>query len=132
MATLSGLLEKGFVPRELPPPLNTSSFAAHALTVAGTWSNAVKQSWTRCVSHNLARPGGLRRPLKVPNPISHFVLAELLANNWAEIRAHTWKRRLSASRPYVLTNSSRSVIPRYHYGELQEFVAYDGEVTNIC
>lgn len=70
------------------------------------------------MAHNLARPGGLRRPLKVPNPVAYYVLAELISAHWADIRAHTWKRRLSASRPYVLTRSSRSVITRYHYGEL--------------
>ena len=123
MATLSSLLEKGFFPRELPPPFNTNSFAAHALTAAGAWSNAVKRTWTRCVTHNLARPGGLRRPLKIPNPISYFVLAEIIASNWASIRTHTWNVRLSASRPYVIRRSPRSVVPRYRYSELSRLRA---------
>jgi reverse transcriptase-like protein len=118
MATLSSLLEKGYFPRELPPPFNTSAFAAYAPTIAGTWPNAVKQRWTRCVAHNLARPGGLRRPLKIPNPVSYFVLAELIANNWTTVRNHTWTARLSASRPYVIRRSSRAVVPRYRYSEL--------------
>jgi hypothetical protein len=116
--TLQNLLQKGYFPRELPPPFKTDSYANHVLGAAAAWSAGEKSKWRRCVAHNLARPGGLRRPLKIPNPVSYFVLAELISNHWPEIRMHTWKQRLSASRPYVLTNSSRSIIPRYHYGEL--------------
>lgn len=105
MATLLNLLGKGFFPRELPPPFNTNSFAAYAPTAAAGWSNAVKRTWTRCATHNLARPGGLRRPLKIPNPISYFVLADIIASNWTTIKNHTWAVRLSASRPYVIRRS---------------------------
>ena len=38
--------------------------------------------------------------------------------NWTEIRTHTWKQRLSASRPYIMRSSSRAIVARYHYGEL--------------
>lgn len=116
--TLLDLVQKGYFPRELPPPFKTESFAAYAIGAAGGWTANQRNTWRRCVAHNLARPGGLRRPLKIPNPISYFVLAELIANNWPEIRAHTWKQRLSSSRPYVLSRNIRAVIPRYHYGEL--------------
>lgn len=34
MATLNNFLAKGFFPRELPPPFNPDSFAAHAVGVA--------------------------------------------------------------------------------------------------
>src|SRR4051812_48618188 len=123
MATLSSLLGKGFFPRELPPPFNTNSFAIYAPTVAAGWSNAVKRTWTRCATHNLARPGGLRRPLKIPNPISYFVLADIIASNWTTIKNHTWTVRLSASRPYVIRRSPRSVVPRYRYSELSRLRA---------
>ncbi|MCC7416637.1 MAG: RNA-directed DNA polymerase [Acidobacteria bacterium] len=114
-ATLSELLKKGYFPRELPPPFQTASFAAYAPAHAGTWGKA---KWTRCVRHNLARPGGLRRPLGIPNPISYYRLAELIVSNWASIRALTWTHRLSASRPYVMMTSPRAVVPRYRYAEL--------------
>ena len=123
MATLLSLLDKGFFPRELPPPFNTKSFAVYAPTVAAGWSNAVKRTWTRCVTHNLARPGGLRRPLKIPNPLSYFVLADIIASNWTTIKNHTWTVRLSASRPYVIKRSPRSVVPRYRYSELSRLRA---------
>jgi len=114
MATLASLLSKGYFPRELPPPFNTKSYATVAKKVGSPWSGG----WTRCVAHNLARPGGLRRPLKIPNPLSFLPLARTIASNWSQIKSHTWKQRLSASRPYVMQSSSRAVVPRYHYGEL--------------
>jgi hypothetical protein len=115
MATLASLLSKGYFPREIPPPFGTASYARYAKKVGASWT---KGAWTRCVAHNLARPGGLRRPLKIPNPISYFALADLVAVNWPILKAKTWQQRLSASRPHVMAQSSRAVVPRYHYGEL--------------
>jgi hypothetical protein len=110
MATLQSMLEKGYFPRELPPPFHTTSFANYAVVNGAAWR---KGKWMRCATHNLARPGGIRRPLKIPNPIPFFDLAQVLSNDWTRIRAHTWTVRLSASRPYVMKNSSRAVVARY-------------------
>lgn len=112
--TLSSILSKGYFPRELPPTFYTAKYARYAKKEGPSWPIG---RWTRCVQHSLARPGGLRRPLKIPNPLSFFTIANIISTNWLEIRAHTWKERLSASRPYVQRSASRAVISRYHYGE---------------
>jgi Reverse transcriptase (RNA-dependent DNA polymerase) len=109
MLAIQDLLEKGYLPRELPPPFNSSSFATYAVQHGSTW----QQRWTKSVTHNLARPGGLRRPLKIPNPIAYFGIADLVCNNTLQVFRHTWKVRLSASRPYLTTHSSRAVVSRY-------------------
>lgn len=113
--SLRSLLAKGYFPRELPPCFNTVSFAAHAIRAGNSWP---KNAWTKCAAHNLARLGGLRRPLRVPNPISCFGLADILATNWISIRNHTWQVRLSASRPQVIKKNIRAVVLRYRPGEL--------------
>lgn len=113
--TLKSLLARGYFPRELPPPFNSVSYAAHAIRVGKGWP---QKTWTRCVAHNLARPGGLRRPLRIPNPISYFALAEVLATNWALVRNHTWQARLSMSRPQVIKKNVRALVPRYRYSEV--------------
>src|SRR5258707_15697449 len=105
MATLNSLLAKGYLPRELPPPFTSVSFARHARAAASSWKAA---TWTRSVAHNLARPGGLRRPLKIPNPFSYLLLAELISANWAAIGQHISAQRLSASRPHVMKSSGRA------------------------
>ena len=112
--TLQSLLARGYFPRELPPPFTTQDFAAFAVNHTGGWPT----QRTQCVSHNLARPGGLRRPLSIPNPRAFFRLAKLLVSNWTTIRTHTWRNRMSASRPYIMTQSAREIIPRFRYGEL--------------
>jgi hypothetical protein len=106
---LQELLEIGYLPRELPPSFNSVSFANFAIANGGAW----QQRWTGSVTHNLGRPGGLRRPLKIPNPVPYFGLADLISKNALRIFGHTWKVRLSASRPYLMTPSSRAIVPRY-------------------
>ncbi|PYP88300.1 MAG: hypothetical protein DMF61_06835 [Blastocatellia bacterium AA13] len=113
--TLPLLLGKGYFPRELPPVFHTESFAAYAVGTGTAWPDG---RWTALVRHNLARPGGLRRPLRIPNPVSYFKLAEILVTNWKALRNHTWAVRVSLTRPYVMKNSPRAVVPRYAYREL--------------
>jgi hypothetical protein len=115
VSILQNLLEKGYLPRELPPPFNSGVFALHAGAIMPSWKAS---DWTESATHNLARPGGLRRPLRIPNPFSYFQLADTVANNWLSIKQHTWKERLSASRPHLMKISPRAVVPRYKFGEL--------------
>lgn len=60
----------------------------------------------------------MRRPLRIPNPISYTRLAEVLEQQWTDLRNFTWATRLSATRPQVLKNSPRAVTPRYRYAEV--------------
>jgi hypothetical protein len=115
MSILQDLLAKGYFARELPPPFNSDSFSVYADSVGHSWKVG---KWSSCVGHNLARPGGLRRPLRIPNPISYFALAKILAGNWPLLKQHTWKERLSASRPHLMKNSPRAIVPRYRFSEL--------------
>src|ERR1700687_1690558 len=57
-------------------------------------------------------------PLKVPNLLSYYHLAELISANWAVLKAKTWTERFSASRPHLMNKSSRAVVPRYSRREL--------------
>lgn len=119
VVALGSLLELGYFPRELPPPFTTKTFAAWAPANAKLWPEWPKASpWTQCAQHNLARPGGLRRPLKVPNPVGFFPLALLVAERWEELVAHTSLAEMSASRPSLRKGITRAIVPRYRYAEL--------------
>ena len=118
--TLQSLLERGYFPRELPPPFTTRDFAAFAVNHQGPWP----EKWTQSVSHHLARPGGLRRPLSIPNPSGFFRLADLLVSHWSTVRDHTWRKTLSASRPYVTKKSHREIVPRYRFSERPRLRAF--------
>ena len=68
--------------------------------------------------HNLARPGGFRRPLQVPNPRSFLHLAEEFQAQWPTIRAHIRGHSFSMSRPVAtLAELERAVRPRFRIGE---------------
>lgn len=113
MASRAALLGKGYLPRELPPGFTSQRFSRYS--AAKAWRT---NDWTKCVSHNLARPGGLRRPLRIPNPISYCGLADVVSQNWADIHQFTWRERLSASRPFVMSKGPRAIVPRYAQGML--------------
>jgi hypothetical protein len=102
------------------------SFASYAALHGASWN---LKTWTRCAAHNLARPGGLRRPLKIPNPVSYFALAGIVANNWFGLYQHTWQQRFSASRLYVSKSVPRAIVPRYRYRELPRLRALRRRAT---
>lgn len=96
------MISRGYLPLELPPPFTSRPLAKF---VAGTGLAAVnalwaKQPWTRGVRHSLARPGGLRRPLTIPNPVNFLRLTEAVAAAWpSHIRPLLKKATLATSRP---------------------------------
>jgi hypothetical protein len=99
---LFDLLDKGFFPKELPPPFTTSSFAdalagPHAALPSGAFSSPPNFSMP-CV-HNLVRTGGLRRNLGLPNPKHFYCLAEHVIANWTDLKACANASPFSLSKP---------------------------------
>jgi hypothetical protein len=112
VTTAVGLLTRGYFPRELPPPFTTEQFAQLVATQRQALPAVPGRTWTRCVSHNLARPGSLRRPLKIPHPWHHLPLAEEIEQQWPALVTHFRRSQLSASRPMVRrTVLDRAVVP---------------------
>lgn len=122
MTTVLDLIGRGYFPRELPPPFTTLPLASFVAS-AGVPSAPTGQRWTKCVSHNLARAGGLRRPLKIPNPRSYIALAEAVVQHWALIAGHLRSAKLSASRPRVTKTLGRALVPRLALPELPKLRA---------
>ena len=115
MLAAQSLLAKGYLPRELPPTFTTEPLAA--LFSANPSQLPIDKKWTECSRHNLARVGGFRRPLKVPNPRSYVPLAIALEQHWQAIKTHLSTQRFSISRPVVTRTAERAVRPRYKLGE---------------
>ena len=116
MTIANALLARGYFPRELPPAFTTAQFAAVA---AASPLPRLFSLETQCASHSSARPGSLRRPLKIPNPLSHLVLAETVERVWADLVAHFGRAGLSASRPLVRRSIlDRAVVPRLKQSQL--------------
>lgn len=126
---LADLLSKGYFPRELPPPFTATDFAA---AVANSWpsmnpvlsSNRQRRNGlpTRPCRHSVARKGGLRRPLAIPNPFSQLLLCLEVQSSWKAIHGFVHGGSVrplrSASRPVYWRNQSRALIPRYKFSAL--------------
>jgi hypothetical protein len=117
MTTTGALLGRGYFPRELPPAFDTSTFADLATSSSTALPRVTDE--TQCASHSHARPGGLRRPLKIPNPQSYLLLAETIERVWPDLAAHFSLGRLSESRPLVRhTILDRAVVPKLKLSQL--------------
>src|SRR5262249_20424431 len=75
------LLRLGYFPKELPPTFHTLDFADYVqklgtLRLVGPTAQPLVST---PATHNLARPGQLRRTLKICNPFNQYELAHIIA-----------------------------------------------------
>ena len=88
-ASLVDIVARGYFPRELPPPFNTTTYGTYIDGLAGaqlpfdTTTQGCRTS--RPEIYNLARAGSFRRELSILNPIHFAALAECIATNWQAI-----------------------------------------------
>lgn len=121
MATLVDLLERGFFPKELPPPFSTSSFAQIVHTNLASLPNSFLSGTKagRISTHNLARVSTLRRALGIPNPIHYFRLCKEISDNWTALEAHCRQSPVSLSKPIVDPNRRRALTPEKSFESLR-------------
>lgn len=99
---LKALLAYGYLPQELPPLFGSESFASFINMRMPESIRKQRADWTEPAHHNLARVGGLRRRLTLPNPINFYRLAACFKTNSKALRAE-WRKS-----PYSLTSPKRS------------------------
>jgi hypothetical protein len=106
------LLARGYLPQELPPLFSSESLSAlvgsHGLPTEFT---AKKARWTQPLNHNLARPGGLRRRLTVPNPVNFYRLAREFEAHGALLAAQWNKSPFSRTTPNLSGTGPRAIAP---------------------
>lgn len=109
---LKALLTAGFLPKELPPFFSSESLAN--ILIAGVFPEpftAAMAAWTKPAKHNLARPGGTRRRLTVPNPVNYFRLASVFDQNALALDAAWKKSPYSGTTPILLPEFGRGIAP---------------------
>ena len=74
LVTTENLLARGYLPEALPPPFSSEDFAA----MSGALAPDDRQ--TLSARFNLSRPGGLRRTLSIPNPMSQLAVAKHISS----------------------------------------------------
>lgn len=113
MPTLNSLLGRGYFAKELPTPFNTRAFARAVTRAASLPASFVgpRPGWTSLVTHTLARPGLIPRPLGIPNPSAFYRLAREIQANWATIDAAIKRSPLSLTTPKDDPSGLRALVP---------------------
>jgi hypothetical protein len=117
--TLFDMLDRGYFPKELPPPFNTTGFAQAVAGVGVTLPPDTFKSrpnFSECCSHNLVRTGGLRRNLGIPNPKHFFRLADHVSKNWNYYYTHVQSSPFSLTKP-VVSSTDRAISPQHNLSE---------------
>jgi hypothetical protein len=116
--TLENLLERGYLPQELPPPFVSKSFAKFVAGEKPVAFPFVAQPATSIPEvFNLARTGTLRRQLSILNPIHFSLLADFVVDNWEALEKEAVTSVLSLSGP--VTTDSKRAIGRKHKMDLR-------------
>lgn len=97
------LIEKGYFPKELPPPFTTEIFAAKAQYIHRQWNNIqnaarvnlsrqifdstfAAYSNSKYLTYSLAKGIYSRRKLGIINPKQYYDLSKFIVDNWRTIR----------------------------------------------
>lgn len=100
--TIENLIEKGYFPKELPPPFNTADLAAKYSKIKSTLSGTINIEPSRCVDFSIVKVGLVRKMIKIPNPMHQAKLCETIVDSWSNITDIYKESNFSFSRPNLM------------------------------
>lgn len=131
------ILNKGYFPKELPPPFTTKDISENAEKIKGKWFEIYskgtrkkdsesrsefrrrrddfisKYSASKCVEYSISKGKLSRRNLKIPNP-KHFIkVSELISENWEDIIQVYKLSDFSTSYPVIEEATTKRAIRTY-------------------
>lgn len=104
------LLGRGYLPETLPRSFSSESYAAISESLE------VDNRFTSAARFNLTRPGGLRRTLSIPNPMTQLVVARQIASGWSQLLPVYDRSGFSLSKPTEDTTGHRTLVPSTPFG----------------
>jgi hypothetical protein len=114
-------LSYGYLPKEMPPCFSSTSLGGlYEVRPADVNASMNGNRPAQVYTYNLARPGGLRRHLGVPNPTTFVPLCVELILSSAEITPILNASPYIQSRPIQDPEVIRSLISQKSYGELTD------------
>ena len=106
---LQRLLEVGFFPYDLPPSFTSSDFAKFRKHLKKTWpTQDLKQFVSAPEFYSVPRFGRARRRFSIINPINHFKVSALIADEWVDVRAFLRKSKVSEFKPIFDLEENRT------------------------
>lgn len=116
---LKRLLEAGFFPRELPPPFVSGDLARYRKHLKKTWPvNDLKKFFSDPEFLTIPKFGRARRRFSLVNPINHFKVSELIANEWKEIRDFLKTSKISEFKPIFDMGGDRTFF-QIDFGQIE-------------
>ena len=100
MDKLKELLEKGFLPIQLPPGFTSRSYAVKYKKYKPIWESKKAPS-TRAERFSVARSSYNRRVTSILNPISYLLLSKEIVKYWPKIQKHYKRSKISLSTPQI-------------------------------
>ncbi len=104
---IESLLGLGMMPAQMSPAFTSRGFADLGPALVGLV--ATPKEGFDVTRHNMARPGGLRRRLEMPNPFAYLELARVCAADWERLRRLSARSAVSVTRPLVDPRGIRAV-----------------------
>jgi hypothetical protein len=102
MSLLLDLLRAGYFPKGLPPLFDTESFADAVDRFHTSFPNdftKTKPAEATLTHHSASRPGGLRRRLSIPNPVSFYRISKAFEDHEDLLRAKWELSKFSQTAP---------------------------------
>ena len=114
---LKTLAQRGYFPKELPPPFNSIDYGHDIGQLLSKWRVPPKKP-TSAATHYLARKGKLRRKLAILNPINFAFLSDCILRNWKDIANVYAQSKLSISKPIPDKKRRKAILWEHHWNEL--------------
>ena len=106
---LKRLLEAGFFPHEVPPPFVSFDLARHRSSLLKAWPpQPLKSFASEPEFYSIPRFGRARRRLSIVNPLNHFKVSKLLADEWIEVRNYLRGSSVSEFKPIFDLEGTRT------------------------
>lgn len=129
MLKVEDLLERGYFPKELPPPFTSKKLAHKHSHINTVWTsiynalpNCEKKFYrdSRCLYFSIPKVGFSRRLISVPNPLHQSILSESICKRWNEIENIYLCSRLTTSKPVIDLKGVRAVKTNKTYKDFKK------------
>jgi hypothetical protein len=108
MPLYEDLIEKGYLPKEIPAPFSSATFAEITPALVETVDSfPIKKSL--CAYHSIPRIQPNRRLLGIPNPLHQLKLALVIDRNWADLEEYMKLSPFSLTRLEYDPNSEQAL-----------------------